>query len=146
MLILSQDNESLQWGPNQVMHMNKILADEDGGVCIELTPLFNQNDNTGKTFVVTCCVAGMREDEIKAHVQHLQSGTNVLVFLGETAVSPAGEKGQTYVYKRFQKSVCLPRNVQADSMSSHFNGGLLVVSFEKLSQDAADDGVEMQMR
>jgi HSP20 family molecular chaperone IbpA len=131
MLLFDHGNNSLQWGLNQVMFMKQMLEDDDGGVRIELTPLFNCNWDAQNSFVVTCCVAGMREDEINTRVQQLENGASALVFSGESGVRSVGTKN-TYVFKSFQESICLPRTVQLDSMTSLFCDGLLVVTFQKL--------------
>ena len=130
MLLFDHGNDSLQWGLNQVMFMNQMVEDDDGSVHLERAPLFNCNWDAKKTFVVTCCVAGMHEDEIKTCMQHLENGSNVLVFSGESGVRSVGD-GNTYVYKSFQRSICLPHNVQVESKTSLFCAGLLIVSFKK---------------
>ena len=131
MLFFDLDTGSMQWGCDQVVHLNKISEDADGVVCIELKPSYNKSENPTSTFVVTACVAGMRDGEIQARVDHLQDGTNVLVFSGESVPRPAG-KGKMVVYKTFQNTMGIPRDVRLDSMSSHFSDGLLVVSFDKV--------------
>jgi len=72
----------------------------------------------------------MHEDEIKTCVQQLENGSNVLVFSGESGVRSVGD-GNTYVYKSFQRSICLPHNVQVESKTLLFCAGLLIVSFKK---------------
>ena len=124
MLFFNHDDNSLQWGPDQVMYMNELLETTDGGVCIELAPVFNRK-STDTTFVVSCCVAGMGKDEITATVE-----ANVLVVTGESDARAARE-GVSYSYWRFRKNILLPSEVQADSMVVYFHEGLLVVSFAK---------------
>ena len=124
MLFFNNDDNSLQWGSDQVMYMNELLETTDGGVCIALAPVFNRK-STNTTFVVSCCVAGMGNDEITASVTE-----NVLVITGESKERAVGDR-VAHSYWRFRKNILLADDVKVDSMSVYFHSGLLVVSFAK---------------
>ena len=124
MLYFNHDDNSLQWVADQVMYMNEFLETTDGGVCIALAPVFNRK-STDTTFVVSCCVAGMGNDEITASVTE-----NVLVITGESKERAVGDR-VAHSYWRFRKNILLADDVKADSMSIYFHEGLLIVSFAK---------------
>ena len=130
MIFMDLNENSLQWGESQVIHMNKFVEMEDGDtgtICFESTPVFNQfkfKDSWG----ITVSAAGLFESEIDARVEHLQDGNDVLVITGESQPRPINEK-HTYLYKKFQKSVFLPCSVIPSSKDTGFSNGILFVSF-----------------
>ena len=133
-MFLFDDNDgSLHWGCDQIMHKNNIYEITEGRVSITVAPVFNMK-NTPKICSVSCCVAGMRESEIQANVEHLQDGTDVLVIRGESEQRATG-RGVVYQHAIFQRTFILPKDTDIESKSVYFHEGLLIVSFDKLKSE-----------
>ena len=130
MIHIDSNEMSLQWGSSQVVHMNAFVEDpESRNICFESTPVFNQFTSNDK-WTISISAAGLLESEINASLKHLQDGSDVLVITGESQPRPITET-HTYLYKKFQKRIQLPRDVIADSKTSGFSNGILIVSFHR---------------
>ncbi len=136
MISMNSDDMSLQWGPSQVVYMNTLHEDIGSAtVSFEPTPVFNQF-TLEHQWVVSVIAAGMLQSEIDVQVEHLQDGGGILTIIGESQPRPMGEN-HLYAYKRFHKHVKIPRDVLADSKSSNFADGLLLICFRRSKHDPA---------
>ena len=77
---------------------------------------------------------GISEKDITLNLEN-----NVLTISGEKGEEKESEPGRTYYqceryYGAFQRSFALPRTVDADKISAHFDKGVLTVTLPKLPQ------------
>lgn len=128
MLLFDGDDGTFHWG-DQIMYKNDISEDDGGAVRLLIAPIFSKK-NAARTFVVYCCMAGIREHEIRVRVEHLQNGSNAIVIEGEGS-ERAGADNTVYEHRVFRGTFTLPGDVVIDSRSEHFHQGLLIVSFHK---------------
>ena len=114
------------------MYKNDVSEDADGTVRLLVAPIFSRK-NASRTFVVYCCMPGIKREDIRVRIEHLQNGSNVIVMEGEGSERP-GADGTVYEHKVFRGTFALPEGVVIESRSEHFHEGLLMVSFGKKTE------------